>query len=58
MTNAMINKAKNAIEEAKERCSFAYEAGFKHYGKNYRRNSIFSKLTSTRRRIFIKTIIL
>ena len=36
MTNAMINKAKNAIEEAKERCSFAYEAGFRHCGKNYR----------------------
>lgn len=36
MTNAMINKAKNAIEEAKERCSFAYEAGFRHCGMNYR----------------------
>lgn len=36
MTNAMINKAKNAIEEAKESCSFAYEAGFRHYGQNYR----------------------
>lgn len=36
MTNAMINKAKKAIEEAKERCSFAYETGFQHYGQNYR----------------------
>lgn len=36
MTNAMIKKAKNAIEEAKERCSFAYEAGFRHCGQNYR----------------------
>lgn len=36
MTNAMINKAKKAIKEAKERCSFAYEAGFNHYGQNYR----------------------
>lgn len=36
MTSALINKAKNAIEEAKERCSFAYEARFKHYGQNYR----------------------
>ena len=36
MTNAMINKAKKAIKEAKERCSFAYETGFRHYGYNYR----------------------
>lgn len=36
MTTAMINKAKNAIKEAKERCEFAYEAGFSHYGQNYR----------------------
>lgn len=36
MTNAMINKAKKAIEEAKERCSFAYETVFRHYGYNYR----------------------
>ena len=36
MTNAMINKAKKAIKEAKERCSWEYEAGFRHYGHNYR----------------------
>lgn len=36
MTNAMINKAKKAIEEAMVECSFAYEVRFKHYGQNYR----------------------
>lgn len=36
MTNAMITKAKKAIEEVKEMCSFADTAYFRHHGQNYR----------------------
>ena len=36
MTNTMITKAIKAVKEARENCSFAYEAGFRHSGCNYR----------------------